>query len=279
MASVKSLFRSVLKPILFKFLGESGYEYFQFLGKVKDIQGRLVEEAEMELFPQFVGAADEVLDIGANYAYHTHRLAQLCPQGTVFAFEPIPFTFRVCQRIVGHYGMKNVQLHPVGVGCQNGSETFRVPLADFGGISGGQSHIAQRNNDLEGKQHHYQFQQSREYVCKIVAIDDFLPDLKRVTFVKMDIEGAELFALQGMRQTLERCKPIVMLEINPFFLRGFAIPEKSMRDFWGDLGYEFFRYDAHRRKLLRYRESSFVEANYLMLTPEHQARHAQITER
>ncbi len=260
-------------------LGESGYVYFQYLGKVKDIQGRLVEEAEMELFPRLVSAGDQVIDIGANYAYHTHRLAQLCPQGKVFAFEPIPFTFKVCQKIVSHFKLSNVQLYQMGVGSHNGQETFRVPLADFGGISGGQSHIAQRNNELDGKQQHYQFQNSREFECTIVALDDFLPGLNNLTFVKMDIEGAEYFALQGMKRMLQKFKPVIMLEINPFFLQGFSIREEALREYFGDLGYEFFTYEPLQRKLRPYGQAPFVEANYMMLTAEHEAKHASVVER
>ena len=97
MASVKSTFRNLIKPLLYNLLGEKHYIYFQTLGKIRDINKRLVEEDELELLPQLVGLSDDVIDIGANYAYYTHRLSKLCPTGRVYAFEPIPFTFEVLQ--------------------------------------------------------------------------------------------------------------------------------------------------------------------------------------
>lgn len=39
------------------------------------------------------------------------------------------------------------------------------------------------------------------------AIDNIIPEDEQVTFIKMDIEGAELCALEGARKTIERCKP------------------------------------------------------------------------
>lgn len=37
-------------------------------------------------------------------------------------------------------------------------------------------------------------------------MDDELSD-ERITYIKMDIEGAELKALKGAEETLKRCKP------------------------------------------------------------------------
>jgi len=275
MASVKSAFRTAVKPVLFKLLGNGGYEYVQSLGKIRDIDGRLVEEAELELYPRFIGEADEVLDIGANYAYHVHRMAKLCPRGMVHAFEPIPFTYRVCKRIVAHYGLKNVELHQLGVGAVDETTTFRVPKVGFGGIAGGQSHIASRNNELDGKAQHYQFDQSEEVACRIVALDGFLTKLSNLTFVKMDIEGAEYFALKGMRGLMAKFAPVVMLEINPFFLKGYCLSEDDLRTYFGELGYAFFRYDSERRRLAPH-SGPFVEANYIALTKRHQAKLADI---
>lgn len=276
MASVKSAFRTAIKPSLYRLLGESNYEYFQYLGKLKDIKGRLVEEDELALYPRLIGASDDVIDIGANYAYHTHRMATLCPQGVVHAFEPIPFTFRVCERIVRHFKFDNVRLHQLGVGRENANVTFRVPLADFGGISGGQSHIAARANVAGGAT--YKFERSTSLDCKIVALDDFLPDLKRLTFVKIDIEGAEYFALEGMRGLLQRFAPVVMLEIVPEFLEGFGLTEAPLRTFAEALGYRFYRYMPASGKLMPQGQRAFEEANYFMLTGDHETRYADIVE-
>jgi FkbM family methyltransferase len=43
-----------------------------------------------------------------------------------------------------------------------------------------------------------------------VAIDDF--NLPRVDLIKIDIEGMELEALEGARQTIDRCHPMMLIE-------------------------------------------------------------------
>ena len=46
------------------------------------------------------------------------------------------------------------------------------------------------------------------------SLDDYFPPGSRVDFVKMDIEGAEIQALRGMRRVLHECKPLVLLELH-----------------------------------------------------------------
>lgn len=63
---------------------------------------------------------------------------------------------------------------------------------------------------------------------------DLTPDM-----IKMDIEGAEPYALQGMVKTLKKSHPSIVLEINHYTLRTFF--KKNVEDIWlplADLGYE-----------------------------------------
>ena len=46
----------------------------------------------------------------------------------------------------------------------------------------------------------------------VVSIDDMVGDDK-VTFIKMDIEGAEMEALEGAKQTIERNRPKLAISI------------------------------------------------------------------
>lgn len=270
MASVNSPIRSFLKPLLFKLMGKRGYFLMQYYAKKKDIEGKLVEEPEMVLFPNILKEDSVSLDIGANFAYHTVRYAQLSPKGKVYAFEPIPFTFKVCQKIVKHYHLPQVEVFQKGVGNENKTVTFSVPLQDFGAMSAGQAHLGARNNELEGKEKHYKFSKSQEIEAEIIRIDDFLlPKLTRLDYVKMDIEGAEYFALQGMEKTLKQFKPLVFMEINPFFLQGFGISERSLNECITQLGYEVYVMNPQTQKVALYpKETAYVENNYILIHPE-----------
>jgi FkbM family methyltransferase len=264
MASVNSPIRSLLKPLFFKLIGKNGYLLMQYYAKKKDIKQKLLEEPEMAILNRFVSPNSNTIDIGANFAYYTHRLSNLCPSGQVYAFEPIPFTYQVAKKIVAHYNFKNVSLFPYGVGNENGKMVFEVPLQSFGAYSAGQAHISGRNNELEGKNQHYKFDSHEKINCDIIRIDDFKEINKSIDFVKIDIEGAELFALKGMKNLLLKDQPIVLIEINPFFLEGFEIQEKELTDFINDVDYLTYLYNPQLKKLIPY-VSGFTENNYILI--------------
>lgn len=265
MVSVNSPIRKFVKPILFKLLNKRIYSWFQYRAKIRDIKKRLVEEKEMQLLPQIINDGDEVLDLGANYAYYTIRMSELVRTGKVFAFEPIPITHQICKKIVDYFKADNVELFQKAVGEKNEIQKFRAPLQDFDFISAGQAHIATRNNEIEGKDVLYKFDKDTYFDCEIVRLDDFLKNkLNNLSFVKIDIEGAELFALKGMTELIKKFKPVILMEIVPFFLKGFKINEKDLLNFIKTLNYKMFLYDETNNKLIPHK-GIVIESNYILI--------------
>lgn len=268
MASVKSILRTIVKPILFKLMGKSGYKYAQMYGKIRDIEHRLVEEKEMALLPLIVKSGDTVFDVGANYAYYCERLSKLVGNnGKVFAFEPIPFTHDVCKMILNKLNLTNVELFQKGVSDSSQTVEFSVPKLEFGGISAGQAHIAGRTIDDEKKKDYYNFQSEEKISCEVVALDYFLGDkISNLSFIKIDIEGAEYMALKGMEKLIEKFTPILLLEIQPTFLRGFNIDETGFRTYLTEkLNYNLYKFNPLSNKLSRYKKNQFDDDNYILV--------------
>lgn len=266
MASVNSPIRTIIKPLLFKLLGNKFYKYAQLYGKLKDIKYRLVEEDEIELLPIFVKQGDEVFDIGANYAYYTERLSKIVKEnGKVYAFEPIPFTYDVCDLIVKKLKLTNVNLFQKGVADKNETVEFTVPKLSFGGISAGQAHISGRNNNAEERKTVYNFDAEEKIKCETVKVDDLLyGKLNRLSFIKIDIEGAEYYALNGMRKIIEKFKPEILIEIQPFFLKGFGLSVNAMLDLIKDMGYDIFYYNKEKKKIFLL-DKELWDSNYILI--------------
>ena len=69
-------------------------------------------------------------------------------------------------------------------------------------------------------------------------------ELPRLDMLKMDAEGAELSALIGMRDTLTRCRPRIVMEVNRPTL---ASLDASVDDVWAflrDLSYEVYAFET-----------------------------------
>ena len=102
-------------------------------------------------------------------------------------------------------------------------------------------------------------------MCDVVALDEFLGSkLSNLTFVKIDIEGAEYHALKGMKRLLTKHQPVVLIEIQPFFLKGFNIEEADLMKLIDGLGYELYLYDQASKKLSKH-TTALIDSNYLMI--------------
>lgn len=106
------------------------------------------------------------------------------------AFEPHPDNAQDFRRRLAEVpfpAWSRVALHEAGLGAREGA----MGVTEAGGLDA---------RLLPG---------ARSGPQVLVVAIDTLPAPGRPTFVKLDVEGAELDALEGMRETVRRCRPVV----------------------------------------------------------------------
>ena len=158
---------------------------------------------ELELMRELLAArANAVaLDIGANVGHHTIYLASFC--AAVHAFEPYPAVAASLREKIERNALAQVHFHPVGMGEADLLLDFFAPQgANTGTGSFVASHQAQ-NNRPAGQ-------------LRVVHGDSYLARLAlpAIDLVKIDVEGFELATLRGLRETMRRYRPIVVLELS-----------------------------------------------------------------
>lgn len=145
----------------------------------------------------FLSQGMTVLDIGANVGYYTLLFSELVgSNGRVFAFEPEPSRFNLLKANVEENRCTNVVLRREAVSNMTGEMRLNMdPRANPG------------DNRL------FDWPDARSSVMvKTVRLDDLFPDpLSSVDFVKMDIQGAEAIAFQGMRNLVSTSRAITVL--------------------------------------------------------------------
>jgi FkbM family methyltransferase len=195
--------------------------------------------------------------------------------GKVYSFEPIPFTAKTFRRVAHRLGFAhNTELLELGCGERSSEVEFVVPVVDSGAISAGLAHMG-RNDERSGKEKHFRFNRTTSARCRVVTIDEQLDEIDGLQLIKCDIEGADLFAMRGARRTLDRHKPLVVFEINPWFLEGFGLKVTDVTGFFGGLGYDCFHYDDEG--LLRPTSAERIyEDNWVFVHPENASRVASI---
>lgn len=63
-------------------------------------------------------------------------------------------------------------------------------------------------------------------------------NLPSLGFLKLDVEGSEFVALKGARETLKRCKPIVLFEDKKLWFKHHGQPKNSVEVFLASVGYQ-----------------------------------------
>jgi FkbM family methyltransferase len=261
-----SFLRRAAKRIIHPLVPEPAYRLFQAGAKACDIRNGRWSEPELDLVRLGAREGDTVLDIGANfglYCYHFSRAVG--DSGRVLAFEPIRETSATLGLVVRLLRLSNVQVFPLGVADETGRIAFEVPLQSSGALAAGQAYVGLRDDDHAGRELQVRWTSTKRVQGDVVRLDDFLPDLSNLSFIKCDIEGAELFAFRGGAITITRHLPSVICEINPWFLEGFGIDAEALTGFFLERGYRLYRYVEGRLRLQS--PSDIVEDNYVFLHP------------
>ncbi len=159
----------------------------------------LNERATRLIASKVIKQGDTVLDCGANVGYHTTDFAgRVGEEGKVHAFEPNPDLWQ-------HFiPLKNVRLWPVAVGNKVSVENFILPLG-----------YDQVGSLVDARDFMGQDTPVRVMSVLQARIDDLTEVVERpISFIKIDVERHEAAALDGLRETLGRYKPVVVFENN-----------------------------------------------------------------
>lgn len=172
-----------------------------------------------------VQPGDTFMDVGANIGYFSLLASQLVGEtGRVVSFEP---SARALSRLTAHLCLNqcsNVTVCSQAMGEACGSEQLNwAPSSNIGG-----STIA-RGIPSQG----YSEQ------IAVRRLDDVCREMQLApSFLKIDVEGFELFALRGAEDTLRKFHPIVVCELTNRFLVDHGQSGSEMLQFMRGLGYE-----------------------------------------
>ena len=120
------------------------------------------------------------------------------PAGKVFAFEPDPRNLALLKKNVECNNYKNVIIVPKAVSDVNDKCTLYVSQKTFGQNRIYKPEKTKNQNYIPMK-------------SETIRLDDFFKTnnlLDKISFIKMDIEGAEFLALSGMKEILKLNKNI-----------------------------------------------------------------------
>lgn len=178
--------------------------------------------AETELFRQLVTPGMTLVEAGANIGVHSVMLARACAPGRLIAFEPQQRAFQLLCANLALADITNVTAMPEALGAE--ARFARMPPTDYSAAGNfGQVAPFFTSRVADGG-----WADGR--TVRVTPLDAL--DLATLDFLKIDVEGWETQVLQGARQTIQRCRPIIYVENDR------ADQQAVLIDLLAELGYD-----------------------------------------
>jgi FkbM family methyltransferase len=172
----------------------------------RDFLFGLYDRRELDLVREHLTDGDFV-DVGAHVGLYTVAAA-LDGTGRVLAFEPNPSARAQLEGNVALNGCGNVLVVPKAVGDAPGSALLHVPRTpdpSFSSLAPGR------------------FDEGEPIDVEVTTVDAEVEAAElRPSVIKIDVEGGELAVVGGMQRTLERHRPVLLVEVSESTAREFA---------------------------------------------------------
>jgi FkbM family methyltransferase len=194
-----------------------GEEHLQdWMWRVKQKRhGRLSYQLSKYLFAmKSVRGRRVAVDIGGHIGLWSYQMAH--DFESVHAFEAMPAHCECYRKNMANFD--NVTLHEIAIGAEPGNVQMQTRTANSSGDTG----VA-----VDGV----------GVTVPMATLDSF--ELTDVDFIKCDLEGYELFAMQGARETILANWPIIIVEQKPHTggPKRYGISDTAAVEFLETLGY------------------------------------------
>jgi FkbM family methyltransferase len=169
---------------------------------------------------KFLPEGGVFFDVGANLGYFSILGATwVGPKGHVFAFEPYSPIHALLNRNVKLNRVCGI-VTSVKLACFSSSGEMAMEL----GNDTGKTHLSESKNGMVEMVH-------------LITLDEFVKQraIERIDCIKIDAEGSDFEIIKGARSTIEKFRPVIMLETDN--LARFAGSKSDVISLFERLGY------------------------------------------
>jgi FkbM family methyltransferase len=169
-----------------------------------------------------------VIDVGGNNGQIAIEFAHLVgDSGKVFTFEPQRIIFQQLCGNVFMNGLDNVWAFNMAIGQEDGLTKIEKPdYFQQGPVNFGNVHVGQ------GEQ---------TEVVRLQRLDSF--GIENVSIIKIDVQGYEVKVLLGAKETINKSRPIIYIEIEDDQLELYGYTKNSVFEVLKDMNYSWTRFN------------------------------------
>lgn len=190
----------------------------------------------------------KALDVGAHLGSVTIGLASLFDE--VVSFEPNDFNFKILNANIVVNGLRNVRLFNSGVYShethlalgEQARQEIAISVDESGKFDG---HSAQNLGAYT-----FTEQENGMFGHEARTIDSY--HFENVSFIKIDVQGADGEVLMGAIDTIRRCQPVVVFEWEDLLSRNFSVSFDDLCRCLSNFGYIVSPLKVHNEKQIDY---------------------------
>lgn len=180
------------------------YYKSRFFKKLNNLTPHNLLQRKVE--PEFLWIQDVLdkdavfMDVGANVGAYIYVLEKHLKPENIYAFEPNPQLFRRLNRLFPKVNLNAVALSDISTVAE-----FKIPV-----INGEKVHT---RGTLQTSIKEKNEEKTIIQKVQVKPLDDLNLSLKKLDFIKIDVEGNEMQTLRGARKTIQKFQPILMVEM------------------------------------------------------------------
>ncbi|MDB4926300.1 FkbM family methyltransferase [Mucilaginibacter sp.] len=210
------------------------------------------ESVDSDMLYRIIEKDYTVFDIGGNIGWYANHIASLLEDGKIYAFEPIPETHQKLLNNVKLNGYKNIVVENFAFSDKQDKITFFYSPAIPGAASS--KNITENTN-------------MQQLECFTDTVDNYTStnNIKKIDFIKCDVEGAEFMVFKGAKNTIAAHHPIVFSEMLRKWSAKFNYHPNDIINFFRELGYNC--YIANDKGLVLFSEvdENTTQTNFFFL--------------
>lgn len=215
------------------------------------------EPYESQLMTTLLRPGMTVIDIGAHVGYHSLLAARVVGStGRVISFEPSPGNFDLLANNIRINGLSKI-IHAENAALGDFSGELDLYLSSY---NTGDHRIYSTLSDDDEIFNAGALRQSVRVA--VMALDEYLGerDISKVDIVKIDVQGAEMGVLSGMKKTLLRNPQLLLFtEFWPHGLRRFGTEPQGLLSFLVDeIGLSLFHILPEEQRVVPITPASFA---------------------
>ena len=164
-------------------------------------------EPELKLIKKFITHGTDSLDIGIYKGIYSYEISKYAKTVHAFEFNPLIFSFlnRNIYKIIN-----NIKLYNFGLSNQNNKVTLRIPIRNkLANEENYEEFFEMGRATIHDKN---EFNEFRSFDVNVKKLDN-LQFENPISFIKIDVEGHEIEVIEGAIETINKNKPILLVEI------------------------------------------------------------------